>query len=117
MQLKVARAYEAGDCPCCKQRRFDFLDGRLGSGTTTLCGRDAVQLTHRQTSGRIDLGEIAARLEAHGKVMTNRFMLKAELEDNGRRYELMLFPDGRAIVKGTREGNIARSVYAKYVGS
>ena len=117
MQLKVARAYEAGACPCCKQRRFEYLDGQLGSGTTTLCGRDAVQLTHRQNTGRLDLAEVAARLQAHGKVVTNRFMLKAELADNGRRYELMLFPDGRAIVKGTREGNVARSVYAKYVGS
>ena len=117
IQLKVARAYDAGECPCCKQRRFEYLDGRLGSGTTTLCGRDAVQLTHRQNAGRIDLAEIASRLEAHGKVATNRFMLKAEIDENGRRYELMLFPDGRAIIKGTREGNVARSVYAKYVGS
>lgn len=117
MQLKVARAYESGDCPCCKHRRFDYLDGRQGSGTTTLCGRDAVQLTHRQSASSIDLDEIAGRLEAHGRVTANRFMLRAELADNGRRYELTLFTDGRAIVKGTREGNVARSVYAKYVGS
>ncbi len=117
MQLKVARAYDDGDCSCCKHRRFDYLDGRLGSGTTTLCGRDAVQLTHKQQAEPLDLGEIANRLRAHGAVTANRFMLRATLADNGRDYELTLFTDGRAIVKGTREANVARSVYAKYVGT
>ena len=117
MQLKVARAYEDGDCSCCKHRTFDYLDGRLGSGTTTLCGRDAVQLTHRQQTEPLDLGALAGRLSAHGAVTANRFMLRATLADNGRDYELTLFKDGRAIVKGTREANVARSVYAKYVGT
>ncbi|MBN1240688.1 MAG: ThiF family adenylyltransferase [Gammaproteobacteria bacterium] len=117
MQLKVARAYDDGDCPCCKHRRFDYLDGRLGSGTTTLCGRDAVQLTHRQRGEGLDLDEIAARLRPHGGVTANRFMVRASLTDNGKPYELTLFTDGRAIVKGTREANVARSLYAKYVGA
>jgi molybdopterin-synthase adenylyltransferase len=117
MQLKVARAYADGDCPCCKHRQFEYLEGKRGSGTTTLCGRDAVQLTHKQNATRLDFDEIARRLRAHGNVTANRFMLRSELVDNGRRYELTLFTDGRAIVKGTREANVARSLYAKYVGS
>jgi adenylyltransferase/sulfurtransferase len=117
MQLKVARAYDDGDCACCKHRRFEYLDGQRGSGTTTLCGRDAVQLTHKQHAGKLDLEEIAGRLRAHGNVTSNRFMLRAALADNGRDYELTVFTDGRAIVKGTREASVARSVYAKYVGS
>jgi adenylyltransferase/sulfurtransferase len=117
MQLKVARAYEDGDCPCCKHRRFEYLDGRRGSGTTTLCGRDAVQLTHEQNAVKLDLDAVAARLRRHGPVTINRFMLRAELTDNGRRYELTLFTDGRAIVKGTHEAAVARSLYARYIGS
>ena len=117
MQLKVARAYDDGDCTCCKHRQFEYLDGQRGSGTTTLCGRDAVQLTHKQHAGKLDLDEIAGRLRAHGTVTANRFMLRAALADNGREYELTVFTDGRAIVKGTREANVARSVYAKYVGN
>jgi molybdopterin/thiamine biosynthesis adenylyltransferase len=117
MQLKVARAYDDGDCPCCKHRWFDYLDGRLGSGTTTLCGRDAVQLTHKQNEGRLNLEGVAARLRRHGEVTANRFMVRAALTDNGKPYELTLFTDGRAIVKGTQEANVARSVYAKYVGA
>ena len=43
-------------------------------------------------------------------------MLRAEIRDNGKAFVLSLFPDGRAIVHGTAEPSVARSVYAKYVG-
>ncbi len=120
-QLKIAKAYDVGDCPCCKHRKFEFLDGHFGSSTTTLCGRNAVQLTHKQShSGNgngMNFDEIADRLRKHGKVTANKFMIRAELTDNGNAYELTLFTDGRAIVKGTKEANVARSIYAKYVGA
>jgi len=117
MQLKVARARQDGNCPCCKQRQFEYLDGKAGSGSTSLCGRDAVQLTHRQQADRIDFEEIAARLRQHGAVRTNEYILRASITDNEKLYELTLFSDGRAIVKGTGEASVARSVYAKYIGS
>ena len=116
MQLKVASAYERGDCPCCKRGRFDYLEGRLGSGATTLCGREAVQLTHKQVSEGLNLEKIAARLREHGEVIMSRYMLRADIADGGNAYSLSLFPDGRAIVHGTDEPNVARSIYAKYVG-
>jgi len=120
-QFKVARAYDVGDCPCCKHRNFEFLEGKFGSSTTTLCGRNAVQLTHKQTSGgngaKLDFDEIAQRLRAHGTVNANKFMIRADITDNGKPYELTLFTDGRAIIKGTKEANVARTVYAKYVGA
>jgi molybdopterin-synthase adenylyltransferase len=116
-QLKVGRAWQEGDCPCCKRRNFEFLDGRAGSNATTLCGQDAVQLTHRQHRGNLDLDEIAGRLRRHGSVIANDFMVRAAIPDNGKMYELTLFADGRAIVKGTGEAGVARGVFAKYVGS
>jgi adenylyltransferase/sulfurtransferase len=116
-QFKVARAYDVGDCRCCKHREFEFLDGKFGSSTTTLCGRNAVQLSHKSNGEKLDFADIAERLKAHGSVVANKFMLRAELKDNGEPYELTLFTDGRAIVKGTKEANVARGVYAKYVGS
>ena len=116
-QLEVTRAYDDGDCPCCKHRRFEYLDGTLGSGTTALCGRDAVQIRQRREADDVDLAEIAGRLEAHGDVKVNAFMLRARLLDRGRPYEITLFPDGRAIVKGTHEPNVARALYAKFIGS
>jgi adenylyltransferase/sulfurtransferase len=118
LQLKVARAYEQGDCPCCKHGKFEYLEGSRGSGAATLCGRDAVQLRQkRDGGGEIDLAAVAGRLEPHGAVKVNRFMLRASLVEHGRPYELTLFPDGRAIVKGTQEPTVARSLYAKFVGS
>jgi adenylyltransferase/sulfurtransferase len=117
MQMKVANARDNGDCPCCKHHRFEFLEGKAGSSTTSLCGRNAVQLTHKQQGGNIDFDELANRLRQHGLVRSNEFMLRADLSDNGKPYELTLFTDGRAIVKGTGDASIARGVYAKYVGN
>lgn len=116
-QFKVARAYDVGNCACCKQRNFEFLDGKFGSSTTTLCGRNAVQLTQKQNAGRLNFEEIAVRLRPHGTVNVNKFMLRADIKDNGEPYELTLFADGRAIVKGTKEPTTARSIYSKYVGA
>lgn len=116
-QLKVDNAREKGDCPACKHGRFDYLDGKAGSTSATLCGRNAVQLRHRQGRGSIDLEALARRLAAHGRVRSNAFVLQAELAEGGDNYELSLFPDGRAIVKGTDDPGIARKLYAKFVGS
>lgn len=117
MQLKVANAWERSDCPCCKHRRFDYLDGNRGSSATSLCGRDAVQLIHRQQTSNVDFDGIAGRLHEFGEVRVNEFMLRATLTDSGRSYEVTLFPDGRAIIKGTDDIKMARVVYAKYIGA
>ena len=117
MQLKVSNAYENGNCPCCKQHRFEFLEGRSGSSAASLCGRNAVQLRYRHNSEAIDLNGVASRLLAFGKVTVNQFMLRAQLQDNDRDIEITVFPDGRAIVKGTDDPAIARGIYARYVGA
>ena len=111
--MNVQKAYEAGNCPCCKQRRFDFLDGTFASSATTLCGRDSVQITPAP-GNRVNFEQIAEKLAAVADQPPkfNRFMLKAKVAP----HELTLFPDGRAIIKGTNKPDIARSVYAKYVG-
>lgn len=118
-QFKVARAYDVGDCTCCKQRNFEFLDGKFAAGTTTLCGRNAVQITQNAEAngGKLDFDEITKRLESHGTVKANKFMLRADITDNGEAYELTLFTDGRAIIKGTQKPSVAKSIYAKYVGA
>jgi molybdopterin-synthase adenylyltransferase len=46
--LNVQRAYETSECPCCRQGRFDYLDGTLAGSTTVLCGRNSVQITPAQ---------------------------------------------------------------------
>ena len=116
-QLRVSGIREHNDCPCCKQRNFEYLAGKSGSRATALCGSDAVQLTHRQQAGAPRLEEIARRLEQHGPVKTNEFMIRATVTENGKEFELTLFADGRAIVKGTGDAAVARGVYAKFVGN
>ena len=100
------------DCPCCVQRRFDYLAARATSQTTTLCGRNAVQVSPGR-SLRLDLAELGRRLEAAGRVTTSPFLVRLLVD--GR--ELTVFADGRAIVKGTADPAVARTLYARYVGS
>jgi molybdopterin-synthase adenylyltransferase len=77
----------------------------------TLCGRNSVQI--HEHSRPIDLAEMSKRLTPHGQVRQNGFMLKFSQGP----FEITLFPDGRAIVKGTTDTAVARSLYARYVGS
>jgi adenylyltransferase/sulfurtransferase len=117
MHLKVAAVRETGDCPCCQRRDFEFLEGRAGSSAIVLCGREAVQLTNRRNRGEVRLEEIARRLRHFGPVVANEFLIRAEIRDGEQAFELTLFADGRAIIKGTGDAAAARSIYAKYVGS
>jgi adenylyltransferase/sulfurtransferase len=97
-------------CRACQARDFVHLAG--GREThTTLCGRDAVQVTHRE-SRALDLAALRARLEKFGPVRGNEFLLRATLDA----CELTIFPDGRAIIKGTHDPSVARGIYAKYIG-
>src|SRR5271169_5254147 len=111
-QLKVAGLLGKVDCPCCRQRKFEWLDGAMGSHTTTLCGRNAVQVAARK-SDPLDFGELASRLSGLGEVRYNKFMLRFGTEG----HEFTIFPDGRAIIKGTNDVTKARTLYAQYVGS
>ncbi|MGZ4198698.1 MAG: ThiF family adenylyltransferase [Thermoleophilia bacterium] len=99
-------------CPCCGERRFDYLEGREGSETSSLCGRDAVQIRGR-AGVSLDLDELAERLSPLGRVERNRFLLRADIDA----WHLTVFGDGRAIVGGTDDPGGAKSVYARYVGS
>ncbi|MBM3146527.1 MAG: ThiF family adenylyltransferase [Actinobacteria bacterium] len=99
-------------CPCCGERRFEYLDGTRSTATTSLCGRNAVQI-RRPDGHRLDLEQLAARLVPLGRVERNRFLLRADIDA----YQLTVFADGRAIVGGTGDPAVARSVYARYVGS
>jgi molybdopterin/thiamine biosynthesis adenylyltransferase len=111
-RLKVAGLLGKVDCPCCQRRKFDWLEGELGSHTTTLCGRNAVQIALRR-SQPLKFPELAARLAPLGQVRHNTFMLKFTTEG----YEFTVFPDGRAIIKGTNDIAKARTLYSQFVGS
>lgn len=114
--LDLAGVYEQADCPCCKHRRFEYLDGRAGSQAVMLCGRNAIQLRHRQQADPVDLNAVAARLRHVGEIRVNEYLLRATITEHDREYEITLFADGRAIVKGTDRPDVARGLYARHVG-
>jgi molybdopterin-synthase adenylyltransferase len=107
---EISAANRRPDCRACGQRDFVHLAGE-GRPHITMCGRNSVQIHERARP--IDFAEMERRLQSHGVVRHNEFVLKFLREP----YEMTLFPDGRAIIKGTTDTGIARSLYARYVGS
>jgi adenylyltransferase/sulfurtransferase len=105
-QVEVRRDSE---CPACVQRRFPYLEPSARP-PAVLCGRNAVQIRDREHP--LDLANLRARLEPLGEVRANEFALRFFPPP----YELTIFPDGRAIVKGTSDIGVARSLYARYIG-
>lgn len=97
-------------CRTCGERDFVHRRGSQ-SPHITLCGRNSVQIHERDRP--INLAEMSRSLMAHGRVCHNEFVLKFWREP----YEMTLFPDGRAIIKGTVDKSVARSLYAQYIGS
>jgi molybdopterin/thiamine biosynthesis adenylyltransferase len=97
-------------CRCCDQRDFIHLAGE-GRPHITLCGRNSVQI-HEQNRP-VNFAELTSKLSPHGTVRHNDFVLKFFRDP----YEMTLFPDGRAIIKGTTDTAVARSLYARFVGS
>jgi molybdopterin-synthase adenylyltransferase len=108
---RVALGKPNPDCPACGHRQFDFLDRTSPRQTTDLCGSDSIQIMI-DPPPRISLEDLAVRLRDAGAVSHNEYLLRFEV--NG--YLLTVFPDGRAIVKGTTDPAEARSIYARYIG-
>jgi molybdopterin-synthase adenylyltransferase len=108
---RISAGGRAPDCPACALGRFESLEAEAGDVATVLCGRDAVQVSPR-TAAALDLEALAARLSAAGEVKSNEYLVR--LRAGG--YELTVFRDARAIVRGTDDAAVARSVYARYVG-
>ena len=98
------------DCQTCGRREFVYLDSQRRA-PVSLCGRDAVQIHERKRP--LDLAELATRLKGLGTVRSNEFALRF----HDGEYEITVFPDGRAIIKGTTDSGVARSVYSRYLGN
>jgi molybdopterin/thiamine biosynthesis adenylyltransferase len=100
------------DCPCCGQRRFEYLDALVTSRTASLCGRDAIQVSPGQPL-KLDLADLVRKLEATGPVTSSDYLVRCLVDG----HEITIFADGRAIIKGTTDLAVARSLYARYVGT
>ena len=109
-QSEVRAERPRPDCRTCGSRNFVHLTGE-GRPHITLCGRNSVQIHERER--RVDFAELSTKLQPHGRVRHNEFVLKFWRDP----FEMTLFPDGRAIFKGTTDTAVARSLYARFVGS
>jgi molybdopterin/thiamine biosynthesis adenylyltransferase len=109
---RIALKERAPDCTACALGRFDSLEAEAGDMTTVLCGRNAVQVTPSRAAS-VDLDSLAARLKSAGEVKSNAYLVR--LSAGG--YELTVFKDARAIVRGTDDAAVARTLYARYVGT
>ena len=96
-------------CRVCAQKEFEHLD-RKQRRAAMLCGRDAVQINERERP--LDLAELRRSLEPLGEVRANEYALRFRCPP----HEMTIFGDGRAIIKGTDDIALARSLYARYVG-
>ena len=109
-------AFESGpprpDCPTCGRGEYEFLERESGAQAVSLCGRDAVQI--RVPGARqMSLSEVSERLRAVSQVTAaNDYLVRFKVDG----YEITLFADARAIIKGTTDATVARSLYSKYVG-
>jgi molybdopterin/thiamine biosynthesis adenylyltransferase len=100
------------DCPTCGRGEYEFLEHASGAQAASLCGRDAVQI--RVPGARqLALADVTERLRAVSQVTaSNDYLVRFKVDG----YEITLFADARAIIKGTDDEMVARSLYSKYVG-
>jgi molybdopterin/thiamine biosynthesis adenylyltransferase len=109
-RAEISASRPRADCRACQQHNFIHLAGEARPHIS-MCGRNSVQIHERRRP--IDFAEMSSRLRPHGTVRYNEFVLKFWCEP----YEMTLFPDGRAIIKGTTDTGVARSLYARFIGS
>ena len=107
---EIATGHPRADCEVCGQRVFRALSGE-GRPHITLCGRNSVQIHEHHRP--VDLAALRERLSALGEVRGNGLLLRFERPP----YTLTVFPDGRALVQGTTDTGVARSIYARYLGN
>jgi adenylyltransferase/sulfurtransferase len=98
------------ECPTCKGE-YEYLDARFGTRTTSLCGQNSVQVLNPE-AGKVSLERLAKRLTSAGEVIYNEFMLRFTVDG----HEMVVFPDGRAIIKNTDDEVFAKGLYSKYIG-
>ena len=109
---RIALGKPAMDCPACALGSYESLKAEGNGFAAVLCGRNAVQVSP-PVSGEIDLASLAERLRASVEVKVNPYLLRFRVDD----YELTVFKDARAIIRGTDDVMRARSLYARYVGN
>ena len=108
---RIGTGSPRADCPTCALARYETLSN-ASEGAAVLCGRDAIQISPAQPT-RINFSSLAERLRRAGEVKFNEYLLRFKTG----KFELTVFQDARSIIRGTDEIAVARSLYAKYIGT
>lgn len=110
-KYQAVRVARNSQCRACAQRDLKYLEGDA-QPHLTMCGRDSVQIHERRR--QLDLSALGKRIAPTvAEVRENGFLLRFRVPP----YEMTVFADGRAIIKGTRDTSVARSLYARYIGA
>lgn len=109
-RAEVAAGRPRMGCEVCGTRRFRALAGE-GRPHITLCGRNSVQIHEHHRP--MNLALLSERLAPLGEVRSNGLLLRFSYPP----YTLTIFPDGRALVQGTTDTGLARSLYARFIGT
>ncbi len=112
--MSVADLRDRAQCPACMGGERNWLSGKQGARSTVLCGRNAVQITPPNKAA-LSLEDLEAKLSGTGRVTRNPFLLRLVLSDPD--FDVTVFRDGRAIIKGTDDVTLAKSLYARYIGN
>jgi len=100
------------DCKTCGQKNFEFLEAENVEFSAVLCGRDAVQISPL-TATDLDLQALAQKLKTLGEVKQNEYLVRLKYDV----FELTVFRDARAIIRGTDDVSVARSIYTRLIGN
>jgi molybdopterin/thiamine biosynthesis adenylyltransferase len=100
-------------CTVCGQRIFSHLAGE-GRPHITLCGRNSVQIHEHHRP--VDFAAMRNRLLPHRDIQELRFN-DLLLRFKRPPHTFTLFPDGRCLIQGTTDITLARSLYARFIGS
>ena len=109
--FNIIKVKKKKDCECCGKHNFEFLNAKKRETMISLCGSGAIQVIPVKTT-KISFEELAKKLEKLGDVYVHDVVLRFKIPG----YELNIFKNGRAIVLGTNDKNIAKSLYSKYIG-
>lgn len=99
-------------CPCCQQHKYEFLEQKIDEKLfSQLCGRDSIQITP-STKQNINLTHWQEKWANLGNTEINPFLLRL----NYQNYRITLFKDGRVIIQGTTDDNVAKKMYSQLIG-
>lgn len=111
-EFRALEISQNDSCKCCVEHDYEYLNVKKRTIVTTLCGQDSVQITPIK-SGALSLSDFSKKLSRVGRIKKGKHTLEFKLQD----YKITIFTDGRVLIKGTTDENLAKSIYAKYIGT